>query len=516
MILIGHSKKEDTCFMFILGFLFVIYILIPAAIIVFIIYLVNPNLIYKGVALIKNLFAPSHSISNPSFKEVASDPEPVIPPVNISKEEIYRKRVEKFSDYLQTVFQCSIPSLCSFIPVDLPEDETDDYIGNYHVVLLKKVENNTCKLPAVFKASYYSGSNDQANMNYIDSIIEKHGKQQTILLMRNGIKNTLSYEEDPEEDYKNIICSSEYIRKIYNKAENNRPVKGYYFVPYDEYYTELSKYKLIHYHIMEDAKQYYDKTKVQFLNDSLFRLCSETYSDTKGTYLRPYSYSDYYRCTGNIIRNAYPDILYNGTNTDIEFWVPTYTFSSYECYKHMLWNIYVPNTDNRAEQEIDCLVICEHGIFCIEVKNWSVPITCKDMGDKKWTTNKDESHLSPIVQNNGHILGLKDLLKEKKLDSITRNVPIYNMVAFLDHEQKPLFELGWNNMYKFYHEDHPDTYIGYDTDLKKIIKSLNRDKNKPLSVDQINQIYDVLISSCIRTDDEKYQILKQKQKDHEE
>lgn len=90
------------------------------------------------------------------------------------------------------------------------------------------------------------------------------------------------------------------------------------------------------------------------------------------------------------------------------------------------------------------------------------------------------------------------------------------MVAFLDHEQKPLFELGWNNMYKFYHEDHPDTYVGYDTDLENIIKSLNRDENKPLSVDQIDQIYDVLISSCIRTDDEKYQILKQKQKDHEE
>lgn len=64
------------------------------------------------------------------------------------------------------------------------------------------------------------------------------------------------------------------------------------------------------------------------------------------------------------------------------------------------------------------------------------------------------------------------------------------------------------------YEDHPDTYVGYDTDLEKIIKSLNRDENKPLSVDQIDQIYDVLISSCIRTDDEKYQILKQK--DHEE
>ena len=136
------------------------------------------------------------------------------------------------------------------------------------------------------------------------------------------------------------------------------------------------------------------------------------------------------------------------------------------------------------------------------------------MEDKEWTTAKNESHLSPIIQNSGHILGLKDLLREKGLNDIVDSLPIYNMVAFLDHERKPLFELGWSNMYKFYHEDHPDIFVGYDTDLERIICQFNS-KSKILSKSQIDKIFDTLFNSCLRNDDEKNRILHQKKQEHE-
>lgn len=506
--------------MFLLVFVFLLYVIIPAAIILFIIYLVNPNLIYKVIAAIKNSFHNSEPINPTPTIEQKEIPKPEnnIVSSDISAQAKNRQEKDNFSGYLKDIFRHSIPKLNGFLINDMSEIDTDDYIGCSSVTIFQNIENGPSfiKIPAIFTASYYNCDKQDPELNYeyIDSIIEKHGKQRSITLMQNGVKNILVYDERAEEDYEYVMCSSSYIQEIYDIAANSRPMDGWYFVPYDKYYNHLARNKLLQHHVLIDAQQYYFENDINYIKPSFFRLCGESYSDDKGTYLRPYAYSDYYRCTGNIIRNIYSDCLYNASNDEIEFWVPKYTFSSYEGYKRMLWNIYVPNAKDRAEQEIDCLVICEHGIFCIEVKNWSVPITCKDMEDKEWATAKNESHLSPIIQNSGHILGLKDLLREKGLDDTVDSLPIYNMVAFLDHERKPLFELGWSNMYKFYHEDHPDIFVGYDTDLERIICQFNS-KSKILSKSQIDKIFDTLFNSCLRNDDEKNRILHQKKQEHE-
>lgn len=62
--------------MFLLVFVFLLYVIIPAAIILFIIYLVNPNLIYKVIAAIKNSFHNSEPINPTPTIEQKEIPKP--------------------------------------------------------------------------------------------------------------------------------------------------------------------------------------------------------------------------------------------------------------------------------------------------------------------------------------------------------------------------------------------------------------------------------------------------------
>lgn len=92
--------------------------------------------------------------------------------------------------------------------------------------------------------------------------------------------------------------------------------------------------------------------------------------------------------------------------------------------KKFLFNLYIPTKNNYTE--VDLIMINKNGIFVFESKNYSGTI----YGDEHcgtWTqffTQKQKySFYNPIIQNNGHIIALRNLLGD---------MPMYNIVVFPD------------------------------------------------------------------------------------
>ena len=82
---------------------------------------------------------------------------------------------------------------------------------------------------------------------------------------------------------------------------------------------------------------------------------------------------------------------------------------------YLILNDIMVYSDNKTHQ-IDHIVISKFGIFVIEMKNYGGKIFGKE-NDKIWTQKigrKTNKLNNPIIQNNGHILALKDITKEKK------------------------------------------------------------------------------------------------------
>lgn len=93
--------------------------------------------------------------------------------------------------------------------------------------------------------------------------------------------------------------------------------------------------------------------------------------------------------------------------------------------KYYLFNLYIPTKSNYTE--IDLIMINKNGIFVFESKNYSGTI----YGDEHcgtWTqffTQKQKfSFYNPIIQNNSHIIALRNLLGD---------MPMYNIVVFPDN-----------------------------------------------------------------------------------
>lgn len=94
--------------------------------------------------------------------------------------------------------------------------------------------------------------------------------------------------------------------------------------------------------------------------------------------------------------------------------------------EHLLPNLLLP-LKNGSKTEIDCVLISHKGIFCIEIKNWSGPITGGDEDDSWIQKNGelnglDRSHRNPVKQNKAH----SEIL-EKKLD---KKYSVNNCVIF--------------------------------------------------------------------------------------
>lgn len=87
---------------------------------------------------------------------------------------------------------------------------------------------------------------------------------------------------------------------------------------------------------------------------------------------------------------------------------------------YLILNDIMVYSDNKTHQ-IDHIVISKYGIFVIETKNYGGKIYGKE-NDKIWIQkigSKTNKLNNPIIQNNGHILALKDITKEKKENFIS-------------------------------------------------------------------------------------------------
>lgn len=130
------------------------------------------------------------------------------------------------------------------------------------------------------------------------------------------------------------------------------------------------------------------------------------------------------------------------------------TFGEYCIYKLLknyekngakfLFNVYLPKGENETT-EIDVVMICSHGIYVFESKNYSGWIFGNEKY-KMWTQtlpqgkgrpSKKEKFLNPIMQNKLHIRCLNEYLKEE--------YPVYSVIAFSQRCELKKIELVSDN-----------------------------------------------------------------------
>lgn len=359
---------------------------------------------------------------------------------------------------------------------------------------------------------------------YLDHTIEYSNNEKFSTYIRKYLFTTIRYEiyeqELVQENLKGklqIFTTSEGINEIYRKAKENGILNGYYYAPFSKYFNETSAQKLIECHLKNDNKTItLQSERTPSIKDS--RLYGDSYYDKNGVYLATFTESDYYKSTHILILDTYihDDSEVKFKNT--EFWLPKHCFNDMPGYKRMLWNIYVPNINKRAEQEIDCLVISEYGFFCVEVKSWCPPIHFHKVEDEEWLNGKSEKHQSPLKQNFGHILGIRNLLEHYGA-SYTKNIPIYNIIGFhkrikTAHDVTTLhYECG--DMVKQYEARNHKVLIGDEDTLTFKIK--NNDhiyKKKYLSKEDVDSLHKLLLTSTLKSDVEKDKNIKQKIQEH--
>ncbi|WP_244835420.1 nuclease-related domain-containing protein [Clostridium sp. BJN0001] len=137
---------------------------------------------------------------------------------------------------------------------------------------------------------------------------------------------------------------------------------------------------------------------------------------------------------------------------------------------------------NEKTSQIDHIIISKKGIFVIETKNYSGKIIANK--DKKYWTQfvKGEKHFffNPILQNEGHIRMLKNILKYK----YGRNINIYSVVVF-------------TNRSKVENIDFLDSVI-YINQLIKFIKNKKCSRKDMISKDDMNYLKDLILENNIK------------------
>lgn len=143
-------------------------------------------------------------------------------------------------------------------------------------------------------------------------------------------------------------------------------------------------------------------------------------------------------------------------------------------YKIIMNNLYIPWGDGNTS-EIDILLICEYGLYVIESKNYSYWIFGNEK-DSTWIQqhfNYKWNFANPIIQNNHHILSLRNILSEK-FDKVKY---INSVIVFSD-----------NCTLKYLKYDKNNTTILKCEDLYNYMHMDMNNKNKILSINEINQI----------------------------
>ena len=145
-----------------------------------------------------------------------------------------------------------------------------------------------------------------------------------------------------------------------------------------------------------------------------------------------------------------------------------------------LFNLYIPTYNNKTT-EIDVIMICPHGIFVFESKNYIGWIFGTET-QRKWTQtlhagygfSKKEHFFNPIMQNEYHIKYLSKLLDNK--------YPFYSIIVFSDNCE--IKSITRKENYK--------SKLIYRFELFKTVKEELLLKNAVISDEVINDIYNKL------------------------
>lgn len=148
--------------------------------------------------------------------------------------------------------------------------------------------------------------------------------------------------------------------------------------------------------------------------------------------------------------------------------------------RYVLSNLYIPRGENRWT-EVDLVFICAYGVFAVECKNYGGLILGKEQ-ERYWTqrfpNGQTNSFYSPVMQNKGHINGLKRHLQEKDA-SLFQSLVLFSDRCTLQ-VGKPIASELW---------------LYQEAGLKKGRKAWRRHLPKVLSSKEQRRIYKVL-KSC--------------------
>lgn len=133
---------------------------------------------------------------------------------------------------------------------------------------------------------------------------------------------------------------------------------------------------------------------------------------------------------------------------------------------------------NGSTVQIDCMLICQSGIYVVECKDYKGWVFGNDVNDR-WTvayyagrfkSSERHSFYNPIKQNNGHI-------KYVASRTIDMNIPIHSLIVF---SRKCTLKNITNNS---------DSYVIYEWALNHTIRNIDLSVGSVLSQDQINKLY---------------------------
>lgn len=148
-----------------------------------------------------------------------------------------------------------------------------------------------------------------------------------------------------------------------------------------------------------------------------------------------------------------------------------------ESYK-LINDIYLDKGNGKTTQ-IDHVVISEYGVFVIETKNYQGWITGYE-DSQYWNQTiykRKEKLYNPIKQNYGHILALKEVLKDYP------NIPFVSIIAFTIKATLKV---------------KTESHVVYTTQVVKTIKNYTE---KVISKDDVQKIYELIMSERITDED---------------
>lgn len=148
---------------------------------------------------------------------------------------------------------------------------------------------------------------------------------------------------------------------------------------------------------------------------------------------------------------------------------------------------------NGTSTQVDEIVISNSGIYVFEVKNYKGWIF-GNQNNKNWTqvlylgygeTEKNQFY-NPIIQNRTHINCIETIIEDK-------SIPIHSIVVFTDKSE-----------FKDLTYDPDQVSVIHRYQLKKTISSLSRSFHNSVSDEDIDLIYNQLLSNSLSTDKDRH------------